>query len=261
VKFAATAMNVRELFDLTDQNAIVTGAGGGIGRELCHALVEMGANIALVDTEPASIEKLAQELKKYGKKALLYATDVSKEIEVEDMAAKALKAMGKIDILVNCAGIFYWGPPEEIKMDRWDRVLDVNLKGTFLCCRAVGRSMIANKRGKIINIASISASIVNRPANVAYNVSKAGVVILTKTLAADWAQYNVNVNAISPGYMSTGMTEEKDALYGNEWRSMTPMHRLGDADELKGVVVFLASDASKLMTGQDITLDGGFTLW
>jgi len=254
-------MSVRDLFDLTDQNAIVTGAGGGIGRELCHALAEMGANLALVDTVRESTEKLAKELGKYGKKATVYLTDVSKEAEVEDMVKKVLSAMGRVDILVNCAGIFYWGPPEEIKVDRWDRVLDVNLKGTFLCCRAVGRSMIANKRGKIINIASISASIVNRPANVAYNASKAGVVILTKTLAADWAQYNVNVNSISPGYMSTGMTDEKDALYGAEWRSMTPMHRLGDADELKGVVVFLASDASKLMTGQDLILDGGFTLW
>ena len=254
-------MSVRELFELTDQNAIVTGAGGGIGRELCHALAEMGANIALVDTNRETIEKLAKELKRYGKRTILFETDVSKEAEVEEMATKALSTMGRIDILVNCAGIFYWGPPEEIKEERWDQVLDVNLKGTFLCCRAVGRSMIANKRGKIINIASISASIVNRPANVAYNVSKAGVVILTKTLAADWAQHNVNVNSISPGYMSTGMTEEKDALYGNEWRSMTPMHRLGEADELKGVVVFLASDASKLMTGQDLILDGGFTLW
>jgi NAD(P)-dependent dehydrogenase (short-subunit alcohol dehydrogenase family) len=254
-------VSVREQFELTNKNAIVTGAGGGIGRELCHALAEMGANLGLVDTNRESIEKLADELKRYGKETTLFQTDVSKEAEVEDMVAKALSTMGSIDILVNCAGIFYWGPPEEIQIERWDRVLDVNLKGTFLCCRAVGRSMIANRRGKIINIASISASIVNRPANVAYNVSKAGVVILTKTLAADWAQYNVNVNSISPGYMSTGMTEKNDALYGNEWRSMTPMHRLGDADELKGVVVFLASDASKLMTGQDVILDGGFTLW
>ena len=254
-------MSVRKQFELTDQNAIVTGAGGGIGRELCHALAEMGANLGLVDTNRESIEKLAEELQRYGKRTTLYETDVSKEAEVEDMVAKALRTMGRIDILVNCAGIFYWGPPEEIQIERWDRVLDVNLKGTFLCCRAVGRSMIANRRGKIINIASISASIVNRPANVAYNASKAGVVILTKTLAADWAQYNVNVNSISPGYMSTGMTEKNDRLYGNGWRSMTPMHRLGDADELKGVVVFLASDASKLMTGQDVILDGGFTLW
>jgi len=254
-------MSVRELFDLTNQNAIVTGAAGGIGRELCIALAETGANIGLVDTNRESMEKLSQELRKYGRKVTPFETDVSKEAEVEDMASKALGSMGRIDILVNCAGIFYWGPPEEIKMDRWDRVLDVNLKGTFLCSRAIGRSMVANRRGKIINIASISASIVNRPANVAYNVSKAGVVILTKTLAADWAQYNVNVNSISPGYMTTGMTEKNDALYGKEWRSWTPMHRLGDADELKGVVVFLASEASKLMTGQDLILDGGFTLW
>jgi len=254
-------MSVRELFDLIGRNAIVTGAGGGIGRELCYGLAEMGANIGLVDSNRESIEKLSEELKKYGRKTALFETDVSKEADVEAMATKALSTMGKIDILVNCAGIFYWGPPEDIQMERWDQVLDVNLKGTFLCCRAIGRSMIANRRGKIINIASISASIVNRPANVAYNVSKAGVVILTKTLAADWAQYNVNVNSISPGYMTTGMTEKNDKLYGNDWRSMTPMHRLGDADELKGVVVFLASDASKLMTGQDLILDGGFTLW
>ena len=118
-------MSVRQLFDLTNQNAVVTGAGGGIGRELCHALAEMGANIALVDVNRESLEKLAQELrKKYGKSVILYETDVSKGGEVEDMVTKALNTMGRIDILVNCAGIFYWGPPEEIKEDRWDRVLE-----------------------------------------------------------------------------------------------------------------------------------------
>jgi NAD(P)-dependent dehydrogenase (short-subunit alcohol dehydrogenase family) len=176
------------------------------------------------------------------------------------MVSKALDVFGRIDILVNCAGITSWASVEEMNEEEWDRVMDVNLKGIFLCCRAVGRGMITNRRGKIVNIASMSASIVNYPqSNVVYNASKAGVVILTKTLAAEWAKYNVNVNSISPGFIATEMT--KKAPYHDQWRKMTPMNRLGEPAELKGAVVYLASEASRLMTGHDLIVDGGYTLW
>jgi NAD(P)-dependent dehydrogenase (short-subunit alcohol dehydrogenase family) len=254
-------MSVRELFKLTGQKAIVTGGGGGIGRELCHALAEMGADIALVDTNQENMEKVAQELRSYGRSVMICETDVTKAREVENTVSRALGQWGRIDILVNCAGIVQWAPAEEMKEEDWDRVMDVNLKGTFLCCKAVAPSMIANRRGKIINIASMSGSIVNHPqTQIAYNTSKAGVVMLTKSLAAEWAQYNINVNSISPGYIATEMTK-KVSQYHNEWEKLTPMKRLGEASELKGAVIYLASEASRLMTGHDLIIDAGYTLW
>jgi NAD(P)-dependent dehydrogenase (short-subunit alcohol dehydrogenase family) len=254
-------MSVRELFELTGQKAIVTGAGGGIGRELCRALSEMGADVALVDTNQENMEKVAEELRRYGKKVMICETDVTKARDVEDMVARVLDEWGRIDILVNCAGIAHWAPAEDMKEEDWDRVLDINLKGIFLCCKAVARSMIANRSGKIINIASMSGSIVNYPQpQVAYNTSKAGVVMLTKSLAAEWAQYNINVNSISPGYIATEMTK-KVSQYHDEWKKLTPMKRLGEPSELKGAVVYLASEASRLMTGHDLIIDAGYTLW
>jgi NAD(P)-dependent dehydrogenase (short-subunit alcohol dehydrogenase family) len=254
-------MSVRELFELKDQKAIVTGAGGGIGRELCHALAEMGADIALVDIARGNMEKVADELRRYGRNVMICETDVTRAREVEDMVSRVLGQWGRIDILVNCAGIAQWTPAEEMKEEDWDHVMDVNLKATFLCCKAVAPSMIANRRGKIINIASMSGSIVNYPQRqTAYNTSKAAVVMLTKSLAAEWAQYNINVNSISPGYIATEMTK-KVSQYHDEWKKLTPMKRLGEPSELKGVVVYLASEASKLMTGHDLIIDAGYTLW
>jgi NAD(P)-dependent dehydrogenase (short-subunit alcohol dehydrogenase family) len=254
-------MSVRELFELTGQKAIVTGAGGGIGRELCHALAEMGADVALVDTNHENMEKVADELRRYGRNIMTCETDVTKANDVKNTVRRVLDQWGRIDILVNCAGIAQFVPAEEMKEEEWDRVLDVNLKATFLCCKAVAPSMIANRRGKIINIASMSGSIVNYPQpQCAYNASKAGVVMLTKSLAAEWAQYNINVNSISPGYIATEMTK-RVSQYHDVWKELTPMKRLGDPSELKGAVVYLASEASRLMTGHDLMIDAGYTLW
>jgi NAD(P)-dependent dehydrogenase (short-subunit alcohol dehydrogenase family) len=253
-------MSVRELFELTNQKAVVTGAGGGIGRELCHALAEMGADIALVDTKRENMEKVAEELRRYGKGVMVCEADVTKASDVESTMSRVLSQWGRIDILVNCAGISHWSPAEDLKEEDWDRVMDVNLKATFLCCRAVAKSMIANRRGKIINIASMSAGIVNYPQpHTDYNASKAGVVMLTKSLAAEWAQHNINVNSISPGYIATEMT--KRSQYHELWKKLTPMNRLGEPSELKGTVVYLASEASRLMTGHDLVIDAGYTLW
>jgi len=254
-------MSVREQFELTGQKAIVTGAGGGIGRELCHALAEMGADIALDDINRENMEQVAGELQRHGGGVMTFETDVTNENEVEKMVSQVLAEWGRVDILVNCAGIAQWAPAEELKEEDWDRVMDVNLKGTFLCCKAVAPSMIANCRGKIINIASMSGSIVNYPQRqVAYNTSKAGVVMLTKSLAAEWAQYNINVNSISPGYIATPMTM-KISQHHDQWKKLTPMKRLGEPSELKGLVVYLASEASSLMTGHDLIIDAGYTLW
>ena len=254
-------MSVRELFELTGQKAIVTGAGGGIGRELCRALAEMGADVALVDTNRENMEKVANDLRGYGRGIMICEIDVTKARDVENAASQVLGRWGRIDILVNCAGVSQLVPAEEMEEEEWDRVLDVNLKATFLWCKAVAPSMIANRRGKIINIASMSGSIVNYPQpQCAYNASKAGVVMLTKSLAAEWAQYNINVNSISPGYIATEMTK-KVPQYHDEWKKLTPMKRLGEPSELKGAVVYLASEASRLMTGHDLIIDAGYTLW
>ena len=254
-------MSVRQLFELTGQKAIVTGAGGGIGRELCHALAEMGADVALVDTNRENMQKVADELRGYSRGVMICEIDVTKSKDVEDMVHKVLAQWGRVDILVNCAGIARQARAEEMKEEDWDRVLDVNLKAIFLCCKAVAPNMIANRRGKIINIASMSGSIVNYPQpQCSYNASKAGVVMLTKSLAAEWAQYNINVNSISPGYIATEMTKQVSQYY-DEWKKLTPMKRLGEPSELKGAVVYLASEASRLMTGHDLIIDAGYTLW
>jgi len=254
-------MSVRELFELTDQKSVVTGAGGGIGKELCLALAEMGADIALVDIKQTSMENVAQELRRLDRNVMICKTDITSATEVEDMVGRVLGEWGRIDILVNCAGIARWAPAEEMSEDDWDQVMNVNLKGIFLCCRAVARSMIAKRRGKIINIASMSGSIVNYPQpQCGYNASKAGVVMLTKSLAAEWAKYNINVNSISPGYIASEMTM-KVAQYHDEWKKLTPMSRLGEPSELKGAVVYLASEASRLMTGHDLMIDAGYSLW
>ena len=257
----AVGLTVREQFDLTDRKAIVVGAGGGIGRELCNALAEMGADVALVDNNRESIEKVARELRKYGKQCLIIKSDITKANDVKNMVNRVLSKWKRIDILVNCAGVAYHAPAEAMSEEEWDRVMDVNLKGTFLCCKAVSRNMIANRRGKIINIASMSGRIVNRPQlQCSYNASKAGVVMLTRSLAAEWAKYNINVNSISPGYILTEMTK-KISQYHALWRKLTPMKRLGKPSELKGTVVYLASEASNLMTGHDLIVDAGYTLW
>jgi NAD(P)-dependent dehydrogenase (short-subunit alcohol dehydrogenase family) len=257
-------MSVRKMFELTDQKAIVTGAGGGIGTELCLALAEMGADVALVDTHRENMEKVAEEVRGYGRKVIMCETDVAKASEVEDMVSRVLKEWGGIDILVNCAGIVRSVPAEAIKEEDWDRIIDVNLKGTFLCCKAVAPHMISKRNGKIINIASISAQISNRPEiafHVHYNASKAGVVMLTKSLAAEWAKHNINVNSIRPGYILTPITKARGPEYHEEWKRMIPMGRLGDPSELKGAVVYLASRASSLMTGHDLVIDAGYTVW
>jgi len=254
-------MSVRNLFELTGQKAVVTGAAGGIGRELCLALAEMGADVALADINRENMQRVAEEVRRYGRKVMTCETDVTNAREVEDTVTRILGEWGRIDILVNCAGIPHWAPAEEMKEEDWDRVVDVNLKGIFLCCRAVARSMIANKKGKIINIASMSAHIVNYPQpQVGYNASKAGVVMLTKSLAAEWAKHNINVNSISPGYIATELTK-KVSQYHDQWRKLTPLGRLGEPSELKGTVVYLASEASKFMTGHDLVIDGGYTIW
>ena len=189
-------------------------------------------------------------------------TDVTRKAEVTAMVAAVVERWGRLDIGVNNAGIAQGGPAEELSEEDWDAVLEVNLKAVFLCCQAEARVMLPRGYGKIINTASMSATIVNRPQCQAnYNAAKAGVVQLTRSCAAEWAARGVRVNCISPGHTITPMTQGMPEHVRAIWRSNTPMGRLGDPSDLQGAVVYLASDASDYVTGHDLIIDGGYVLW
>ncbi len=253
------------LFDLTDRIAIVTGGGQGIGREIVRTLASAGAHIAIAEFNPQTAQDAADEVRNLGRRSLAIPTDVRNHESVEAMVAAVLAEFGKIDILVNNAGIALNVPSETCTIKEWNRILGVNLYGVIWCCTAVGRHMLERQSGVIVNIASMSGSIVNKPQPQAgYNVSKAGVIMLTKSLAAEWATRGVRVNSVSPGYIGTellnkGMKEFPD--WGKVWLEMTPQKRLGKPSDVANAVLYLASDAAEYATGTDLIIDGGYTLW
>jgi len=257
-------MNVLSMFDLTGEKAIVTGGGQGLGREMALALAEAGADVAVVQRRVEVAEQTAEEIRKLGRDSFAMKVDVSKAEDVKNMVAAAKDRFGKIDILINNAGIAHHVPAEELSEEDWDTMIDINLKGVFLGSQMVGREMIKQKKGSIINIASMSGFIVNRPQPQAhYNTAKAGIVMLTKSLAMEWAKYNIRVNAIAPGYIKTPRLAQYlgPGKIGEEWVKLTPMGRPGEPFELKGLALFLASKASSFMTGSTIVIDGGYTCW
>jgi NAD(P)-dependent dehydrogenase (short-subunit alcohol dehydrogenase family) len=242
----------------------VTGGGQGLGKAFCHAFAEAGADIVIAEINPETGPVTAEEIEAKGKRALFIETDVTSPESVEAMAAKTVEAFGKVDFLMNNAGVVIWKEAEDVSAEDWRKVIDVNLNGVFFCAQAVGRHMIAQKQGRIINIASMSGFIVNRPQpQASYNASKAAVVHLTRSLAAEWAPYNVRVNAIAPGYMATDMAKPffEDPKYGGVWMRDTPMNRPGQPEELGPLAVFLASEASAFVTGTTVLIDGGYTVW
>jgi len=238
--------------------AIVTGAGQGIGKAIALALVKEGADVVIADINLKAAEIFAEEATAFGK-AIAMKVDVSSKVDVDRMMKEALKQFRRIDILVNNAGIAIMAGADEITVEQWDQVVDINLKGTFLCSQAVGREMIKRKSGKIINIASAAAHSA-APNMVAYNVSKAGVIQLTKTLAVEWAKYNINVNSISPGVtegvmLSRLRVEDPEAFKAREQR--IPLKRVNQPKDIAKLVIFLSSEDSDNITGEDIRLDGG----
>jgi len=250
------------LFNLKDKVAIVTGAGSGLGKAMAIALAKAGANIIAADINVSSAEETVRELKQKG---FPIKVDVTNSEEVNKMTEKVINEFGKVNILVNSAGIARRIPVEKMDEKEWDEVIKVNLKGTFLCVQCVGRKMIEQKKGKIINIASVSGSVANKDliGLAAYCASKAGVILLTKVLAVEWAKHNINVNCISPGYMKTPMTAKTrtDQKLYKTLLDTVPFGRFGEANELAGAVVFLASDASSYITGSNLSIDGGYTAW
>lgn len=247
-----------KLFNLESKTAIVTGASRGLGKAMAQGLAEAGANVAVSDISDCS--KTVAEIKKSGQKAIALKTDVSKKSDIKKMVEKTIKEFGKIDILVNNAGIFRTAPAEKIKEEDWDKIMAVNLKGEFLCAQEAGKQMIKQKSGKIVNIASV-AGLSAFAGSAAYNASKAGIILLTKTLAVEWGKYNIQANAVCPGSFATEMTKDflKDKDFMQMIKTRTALARYGEPRELIGTVVYLSSKASDYVTGHALTVDGGWT--
>ena len=255
-------MTILERFSLEGRTAVVTGAGRGIGASLALALAEAGADVAAADIDQATAESTAEAIDARGRRSLAIPVDVCASDQVEAMVAAVVQAWDRLDIAVNNAGVAEVTPSAEISEDEWDRVVGVDLKGVFLCAQAEGRAMLDAGSGSIINVASMSARIVNRPqVHAHYNAAKAGVVQLTRTLAVEWAPRGIRVNSISPGHMHTPMTAFASDEAKQTWISNTPLARNGDPTDLQGAAVYLASDASSFVTGHDLIVDGGYTLW
>jgi NAD(P)-dependent dehydrogenase (short-subunit alcohol dehydrogenase family) len=244
--------------------AFVTGAGRGIGREIAGVLAEAGANIAIAELDPASGTQAATEIAALGRQAAAFQTDVRSSASVEAAVQQAIQKFGKIDILIANAGICVNTPAESTSDEDWLNVINVNLNGVFWSCRAVGKHMIERKSGTIVTIASMSGSVVNRPQpQAAYNASKAAVIHLTRSLAAEWAQYGIRANSVSPGYTGTEMTKRgfNNPAWGKVWLEMTPMARMGNPQEVALAVLYLASSASSFVNGTDLVIDGGYSVW
>lgn len=256
-------MNILDKFKLDGKVAFITGGAKGIGKSIAMGYAQAGADLAIVDIDMEAAEATAIEItEEYGVKTLAIKTDVTKAEEVEKMVAEVNDHFGRIDIAVANAGIALNVAADEMSLAEWQRVIDINLTGVFLTAQAAGKVMIAQGGGSIINTASMSGHIVNTPQpQCAYNASKAAVSQLTKSMAVEWAEKNVRVNSVSPGYIGTELITEAPALKPliEQWTSVTPQKRMGDPDELQGIYLYLASDASTYTTGSDIIVDGGYT--
>lgn len=258
------------MFDLTGKKALVTGGAGGIGRACAIGMAEAGADVAIVDLKEDMALETVRMIQDLGRQSLFVSCDVSDVKQVDAMVDTVVKTFGRLDIAFNNAGVGGLPGPtiEDTALLSWERTMAVNLNGVFYCCRAEARYMIPQRYGKIINTASMSATIVNNlpvidGMLVPYCVSKAGVRQLTRALALEWVQHNVYVNCISPGYVVTPMTtfvQENPVLLNHE-NQTTPMHRQAQPEEMVGGVLYLASDASSYTTGCDLVMDGGHTVW
>lgn len=252
-------------FSLKGKHAIVTGGERGIGFEIALSFAEAGADILIAGLLEEEFPKAAERIRAAGAKCYCMKTNISSEDAVKAMVAYAKECFGQIDILVNNAGINQLSPAEEMSLEVWERIIGVNLTGTFLACREVGAVMISQGSGNIVNIASMSGLVANPlpQQQCAYNSSKAGVIMLTKCLAIEWAEKGIRVNAIAPGFMRTPLTKKRLDTPNDpavqKWIGGTPMKRIGTPDELVGAALYLASNASTFTTGIVLQVDGGYT--
>ncbi len=254
-------MGVLDAFDLRGKVAVVTGGNMGLGEAFARALAEVGAHVAIAARAHGRSEEVTAGIEAAGGRASVVDVDVTRPEQVARMVDEVTERLGPIDILVNNAGLCYHRPALDVPLEEWRAVFDVNVHGLWMCAQAVGRVMVERRQGVIVNIGSISAQIVNRPQmQPAYNASKAAVHQLTKSLAAEWAPYNVRVNAMAPGYVKTAMAPV-DRPEFRRWVDDTPLGRYALPDDLGPTLVYLASDASSFMTGSVLVIDGGYTLW
>jgi NAD(P)-dependent dehydrogenase (short-subunit alcohol dehydrogenase family) len=256
-------MDYKKMFDLTGKVSIVTGAGTGLGQSIAEALASFGSDVVIVDmnleTAQTSADKIAAN---YHVKTLALKVNVAQENDVQRMISETTAQMGGVNVLFNNAGICQKIKAEEQTLVDWQRTMDVNVNGVYLCSKYAGLQMMKQGGGSIVNIASMSGYVANTEAQCAYNASKAAVIMITKCLASEWVSHNIRVNAIAPGYMKTAMTKPIFAEGGElaHVLDLVPMKRLGNPEELGGVAVLLASDASSFTTGSTYLVDGGYTI-
>jgi 2-dehydro-3-deoxy-D-gluconate 5-dehydrogenase len=248
-------------FSLSGKVALVTGAARGLGYEIALALASYGADLVVCDLALADLNKVKQEIQGMGRRALDVKADVTKIPEIDAMVEAAVDWYGRIDILVNNAGINITQEAVDVTEEAWDKVLGINLKGVFFCAQAVGKVMIAQKSGKIINISSQTGTVAI-PRRAAYCASKGGVNQLTKLLALEWAPFGLNVNAVAPTFLETPFTEAmfKNEAFHKYCLDSIPLGRIGNPSDVTGAVIYLASSASDLVTGHVLAVDGGWTI-
>ena len=250
------------MFKLKDKVAIVTGARKGMGRTHSLTLAKAGVKVVVSDISLEDCQKVVDEIKKNGGEAIAVKCDVSKKQEVDEMVRETIEKFGKIDILVNNAGICQFKPFLELTEEEWDRTLDINLKGYFLCAQAVAKEMTKQKSGVIVNIASVAMGQqgIGMPNIVHYCASKGGIVGMTEALAVELASYNIRVNAISPGMIETPMIDpiKADPKVKKAMLTRVPLRRVGNPEEVSNLVLFLVSDASSYITGSTVVIDGGW---
>jgi NAD(P)-dependent dehydrogenase (short-subunit alcohol dehydrogenase family) len=252
-------MGILERFNITGRNALVTGAGRGLGRAFALALAEAGANVAVIDIDPSNASRVAEEICASGREGIMFEADVSRWEEFSDIVNEIIKTWGALDVAVNNAGIaLEIKDAVDVTTTEWDHILDLNLRGTFFCCQAEAKVMIPRGYGKIINIASICAYIVWPDYQAVYSSSKAGLRHLTRCLAAEWIRHGIRVNSISPGVTRTPeLFEEVVPVFLNK----APIDRVASVEDLQAAVIYLASEASDFMVGNDLIIDGGYTLF
>jgi gluconate 5-dehydrogenase len=256
------AKHIRELFDLTGKTAIVTGGSRGIGVEMAEALAEARANLMLCARREEWLTETVEEFRARGFRTEGRVCDVAKPADVQAVVNETVAKFGRVDILINNAGISWGAMPEDMPLEKWQKVLDVNLTGCFLMAQAAGREMLKNNSGSIINIASISGltSSANGPFYAGYVASKAGLIGLTRELAASWGRRGIRVNAIAPGFFHSRLADAVIDIYERAIQENNVIPRVGNEGELKGVTVFLASEASSYITGQTLAVDGVMTV-
>jgi NAD(P)-dependent dehydrogenase (short-subunit alcohol dehydrogenase family) len=254
-------MNTRKLFDLTGRVAIITGGSVGLGRQMAEGLAEMGANLVLCARKKERCEQAAKELQNLGVETLALGCDVKDPASIQAVVDAAVSKFGRIDVLINNAGTSWGAPVEEMRLEHWNKVIETNLTGTFLFAQSAGKFMVNQRRGKIINIASV-AGIRGAPPEfqaIGYHASKGGVIAFTKDLACKWGIHNIQVNAIAPGWFPTNMSAVVIEKNKEAFLRKIPLGRFGNEDDLKGAAAFLASDASNYVTGHVLVVDGGQT--